>query len=102
MAESCGPYLCALSYNSKRGTASNFIFFGTERTSFLDKGVKWKRKQTIVVFKYRFNRHLLFSGKFTKKIFFCSFGFVTCAGIYGYYVANENTGYIYDIVPDSP
>lgn len=33
MAESCGPYLAALSYNSKRGIARSFIFLGTARTS---------------------------------------------------------------------
>jgi hypothetical protein len=33
MADSCGPYRAALSYNSKSGTAKSFIFLGTVRTS---------------------------------------------------------------------
>ena len=33
MAESCGPYLAALSYNSKSGMARSFMFLGTARTS---------------------------------------------------------------------
>jgi len=33
MAESCGPYRAALSYNSKSGMARSFMFLGTARTS---------------------------------------------------------------------
>jgi hypothetical protein len=48
IADNWGPYRAALSYSSKSGMASSFMFFGTAKTSVneLIKGIPWGLART--------------------------------------------------------
>jgi hypothetical protein len=79
IADSCGPYLAALSYSSKSGMASSFIFLGTARTS----GGRAVFQSTVPMSHIQ-TRGLLRSGICTRKSFLHSLGFVIWAGMNGY------------------
>jgi hypothetical protein len=61
MAESCGPYRAALSYNSKSGMARSFMFLGTARTSVREL-VSFDRLERNVVMEKNMKEYALFSG----------------------------------------